>query len=168
MITSAPETIQAVRLVSETFASVFRAYIESSDEVQGVIQDMCQIVNDPRTDLDDREAAFSTLIEALFPVSHDGELGIDIEDLRKVGIQESEGFENEVQRFDEQEGDFAVRLKQAMEEKGLTQASLAQQIGVGQPAISMMLNRHCRPQRRTVEKLADALGMKLADLWPSL
>jgi len=43
--------------------------------------------------------------------------------------------------------------------RGLTQAALAERIGVGQPAISMMLSRKCRPQRHTIEKLAAALQM---------
>jgi transcriptional regulator with XRE-family HTH domain len=47
----------------------------------------------------------------------------------------------------------------------MTQEQLAAAIGVGQPAISMMLNRNCRPQARTVKKLADALGVEIEELW---
>ncbi len=47
----------------------------------------------------------------------------------------------------------------------VTEVQLARRIGVSQSAISMMLPRRCRPQRRTVEKLAETLGVKADDLW---
>lgn len=48
----------------------------------------------------------------------------------------------------------------------MTQDQLAEKIGVGQPAISMMLKRQCRPQKRTVQRLAEALGVAAEELWP--
>jgi len=39
-------------------------------------------------------------------------------------------------------------------------------IGIGPSAISMMLNRQYGPQRRTIEKLAKALKVPVADIWP--
>ncbi len=48
----------------------------------------------------------------------------------------------------------------------MSQVELAAAIGVGQPAISMMLSRNCRPQRRTVECIARALEVTPNDLWP--
>ena len=50
---------------------------------------------------------------------------------------------------------------------GMTQVELAEKVGIGQPAISMMLNRTCRPQKKTVQKLAAALGVAPVDLWPA-
>jgi len=44
---------------------------------------------------------------------------------------------------------------------------LAEKIGVGQPAISMMLQRQCRPQKRTVMRIAEALGVSAEELWPN-
>jgi transcriptional regulator with XRE-family HTH domain len=49
----------------------------------------------------------------------------------------------------------------------MTQAQLADKLGLGQPAISMMLQRNCRPQKRTVVRLADALGVAPEELWPT-
>ena len=79
---AAKKECKAERKYSEAFAQFFRAYMEASDIAQEVIRDMCEIINDPDTDQDDREAAYVTLMEALFPVSYNGELGIGIEDLR--------------------------------------------------------------------------------------
>jgi len=65
-----------------------------------------------------------------------------------------------------QEATFADRLQATMTARGITQAELAEKIGVGQPAVSMMLNRTCRPQKKTVHKIATALGVTPADLGP--
>jgi transcriptional regulator with XRE-family HTH domain len=53
-----------------------------------------------------------------------------------------------------------------MEAQGLSQAELAAKVGIGQPAVSMMLNRACRPQRKTVLRFAEALGVRPEELWP--
>jgi transcriptional regulator with XRE-family HTH domain len=52
-----------------------------------------------------------------------------------------------------------------MAQRQLTQAELAQRIGVGQSAISMLLKRRCRPQRKTLGKLATTLGVEVEALW---
>ncbi|MFM7038566.1 MAG: helix-turn-helix domain-containing protein [Planctomycetaceae bacterium] len=52
-----------------------------------------------------------------------------------------------------------------MEEKNMSQETLASLMGVSQPAISNMLNRRCRPQRRTIVRFAQALGVTEEELW---
>jgi transcriptional regulator with XRE-family HTH domain len=70
--------------------------------------------------------------------------------------------------MNEEEADFAKRLRGLMEVKGLTQAQLATVVGIGQPAVSMMLNRACRPQKKTVLRFAEALGVAPEELWPGI
>jgi transcriptional regulator with XRE-family HTH domain len=53
-----------------------------------------------------------------------------------------------------------------MATRQLTQTELAERVGVGQSAIAMLLRRRCRPQRKTLGKLASALGVELEELWP--
>lgn len=53
-------------------------------------------------------------------------------------------------RMDQAEAAFAATLARLMAERQLTQAQLAERTGVGQSAISMLLKRRCRPQRRTL------------------
>ncbi len=65
MNSTAPETNKAERILSESFAQVFRAYLEASDQVQAVIRDMCELINCAETDPDDREAAVETLTAEL-------------------------------------------------------------------------------------------------------
>lgn len=45
---------------------------------------------------------------------------------------------------------------------------LADRAHCSQPAISQMLNRACRPQKKTILKLAEALNVEARDLWPDI
>jgi transcriptional regulator with XRE-family HTH domain len=68
--------------------------------------------------------------------------------------------------MEEEERVFAANLTRLLQEQKMSQAELARRVGVGPSAISMMLSRRCRPQRRTVEKIAQALGVDVRHLWP--
>jgi len=70
------------------------------------------------------------------------------------------------QKLDLQEATFADRVQAILDERGLTRVDLAKAREIGQPAISMLLSRRARPRRRTVEKVAKALGVDSSDLWP--
>jgi DNA-binding XRE family transcriptional regulator len=157
------KSISADRLTSVMFANVFQAYLECSDEVQAAIKEMVQVINADDATYDEREAAIATISEALFPSKHNGDLGIDIEEHEQIARGEIKAL---LTQMDAEEATFSLRLQQIMEHKDMTQGDLAKAIGVGQPAISMMLARGCRPQRRTVEKLAEALRVSVEDLWP--
>ena len=61
-------------------------------------------------------------------------------------------------QMEQAEAAFAATLARLLAERQFTQAQLAERIGVGQSSISMLLKRRCRPQRRTLGKLAEALG----------
>jgi len=59
---------------------------------------------------------------------------------------------------------FAVRLRQIRESRGMTQETLAKKIGVTRAYLSRLeMGRHDPPLSR-VEKLAKALGVKVARL----
>jgi len=61
--------------------------------------------------------------------------------------------------------EFAARLRTLMKEKGINQEGLSKAAGIGQSAVSNILTRCCRPQRRTVKKFAEALGVSPSQLW---
>jgi predicted XRE-type DNA-binding protein len=133
-------------------------------EIQGMIVEMASIANDPEATPEEREAAVSTIAEALFPAGDDGPLGVDLEASESL---DAEGPEKAVlDAMDAEETAFSERLTVLLRQKKVTQVQLAELIGVGQPAISMMLARKCRPQRKTVEKVAGALGVAPEELWP--
>lgn len=163
MATLTPEIERLILLQAATF---LRAYVECSDEIQAGIRDMLDIVIDPKTDEDDRNMTLITLADALFPNPHDGKLGMDLEESERLGAEYSEEMRTALEEMDREEETFAARLRNMMEAQGITQEQLAAKTGVGQPAISNMLTRQCRPQRRTVLRLAEALGTVPEELWP--
>ncbi len=107
-----------------------------------------------------------TLADALFPNLYKGKLGMDLAESEEDATRETPELQEVVDEMDREEATFAKRLKETMSKRDLTQQKLAELVGVGQPAISNMLNRECRPQQRTVEKIAEALGVPVAELWP--
>ena len=121
-------------------------------------------------ELDDYQtvATENLLAEMLFPNGDDaGSPGLDLDEAEEMAKAQSPENAIAIDELDREEELFAVRLKEAMTSAGTTQATLAAKIGVGQPAISMMLSRNCRPQRSTVQKIADALSISPDTLWPS-
>jgi lambda repressor-like predicted transcriptional regulator len=154
------------RLVCQQFAELYLAFLECSNEVQEAIRDMARIVRDPESDPDEREAAIATICEALFPSPHDGDLGVDLGDAEQLDAQDAREVARILAELNSQEATFADRVSALLKEKRMTQAQLADAIGVGQPAVSMMLARQGRPQRKTVEKVAVVLGVDPCDIWP--
>ncbi len=154
------------RLTLLQAAKFLRAYLECSDEIQAGIRGMLEILNDANTDEHDRNMTLITLADALFPDPRDGGLGMDLEESEKLGAGFSEEMRSTLEEMDREEETFAARLRNAMEEQGINQEQLAAKTGVGQPAISNMLNRQCRPQRRTVLRVAEALNVTPEELWP--
>lgn len=150
--------------ISQLFATCLCAFRECSDEIQAVIVDMASIANDPEATLEEREGAIATIAEALFPVGDGGSLGVDPEAPESPDARGAE--EGILDAMDAEEATFSDRLAALLRNRQVTQVQLAELIGVGQPAISMMLARKCRPQRRTIQKIAGALGVAPDDLWP--
>jgi transcriptional regulator with XRE-family HTH domain len=70
--------------------------------------------------------------------------------------------------MDTQEAAFATRVRGLMEAKRISQQELAERVGCSQPAISQMLNRTCRPQKKTILKIAEALNVDARELWPDI
>lgn len=147
---------------------VLHAFMECSDQVQADIRELVKLLNDPTIDSDDRYSICLTLADALFPNPHKGKLGIDLEESERLGAEASDEMRQAVAELDQEEATFSERLGNEMKQRGISQEALAEMVGIGQPAISNILNRKSRPQRRTVVKFADALGVSPEDLWPGL
>ncbi len=150
-----------------SFAPMMMAYVECSDALQLHARKMILAIMDPSLDEDDRQLAAMTLADILYPNPHEGLLGSDLQECEAQGAAHSEETRQALEVMDQEEASFADSLRQAMEKTGITQAELAMKVGIGQPAISMMLQRDCRPQKRTVAKLAEALGTVPEALWPN-
>jgi len=141
-----------------TFATYLCAYKECTPEVQAIVYEMSAIVADKESTADERELATEVIISSLFPGAGADFLRDHEALIQALEARESKGGD---------EVDFSWRLQAIMAKKGMRQAELAQQMGVSQPAVSNMLNRTCRPQRRTIARLAEVLGVSPSDLWPS-
>jgi len=111
--------------------------------------------------LDDSErySTVALIADILFPESDElGFPGIDSE------VEDAEEADEDDQN---QIAHFLEAIKQLMQQRGLSQSELAEKVGIGQSSISMMLKRHCRPQRSTIKRLAVALDVQPDQLWPA-
>jgi lambda repressor-like predicted transcriptional regulator len=163
----ANESVAAMhRSAIEFFAKCIHSYLECDDEVQAMIREMSEIISDANATDDEREMAAGTISEALFPSYDKGSLGISIEEVEKACCDNEPDGQAAREHLDAQERQFAERLGHWLDKKGMSQSDLASRVGVGASAISMMLKRECRPQRRTVRKIAEALDVAPQELWP--
>lgn len=154
-------------VASQQFAQVFQAYLECSDSVQAAVREMTEIVVDENASRDEVDAALSTIAEALFPShSHDG-LGVDLKHCDMKSSDTPKEYSDAIDELDIEEITFSEKVNAILAERAMTQSDLAAAVGIGQPAISMLLSRNSRPQRKTVEKIAKALGVTAKDIWPS-
>lgn len=139
------------------FARLLHTYLALGVEDQEGIATMAAIAVDPESDDDDAQAALNTLRESLSSSAKWVDLSSET-DLNDAEWQTA-------REMDVEEATFAERLKACMAARSMSQVQLARASDVGQPAISMMLARNCRPQRRTIEKLSRALGVAPDELW---
>lgn len=155
---------QAFKLASP----IVLALKECDDELRGVAFDLFEQLASGELDKEQEHSTLALLAEILFPnADHNGIPGLDLVEAEGSARSQDPDAGPVLDAMNRQEATFAERLAALMNQKGLTQAELAEKVGVGQPAISMMLNRSCRPQKKTVRKIADALSVSPDDLWPS-
>jgi transcriptional regulator with XRE-family HTH domain len=147
----------------------FGALAECNDAVQQVVVRILAVVKNPTTLPSERQRALMTIADALFPNSDDnGDYGLDLPASEAAAAAEHPSLAREVETMDAQEATFAQRLRELMELKRVSQLELANRVGCSQPAISQMLNRNCRPQKKTILKLAEALNVHAHELWPDI
>lgn len=113
-------------------------------------------------------ATLALLAEILFPNADAAGLpGLDLEEIEQLAPSQNPEASGVLEEMDREEATFADHLQRFMAERQLTQVQLAGMVGLGQPAISMMLNRTCRPQKKTIRRFAEALDVAPTDLWPA-
>jgi len=157
---------QAERTLTNTavlqFAAMKSAYDGCSAEVQLIITEMIKIVSDPDVSSSDKIHATEVIVEAMLP-----SLTTDVRELEQCHQMSEEGKKLEESLILE-EVKFVERVQSLMDQKGLSQVELANRMGVTQPAVSNLLKRHGRPQRRTIARIAEALNVHPKELWPGL
>lgn len=151
-------------------------FLECSDEVQSVVRSMFAVIEHSLTTDEDRQRAMTTITDALFvnPMEVHGRYGFDFLTAERDTAQKHEQVERRpvvaarLDQLDSQEATFAERLRKIMDEKNVTQEELAVRIDCTQSAISKMLSRNARPQKKTILKMAHALSVQPTDLWPNM
>ncbi|VTR90829.1 dna-binding protein : Protein containing Helix-turn-helix type 3 domain protein OS=Rhodopirellula baltica SWK14 GN=RBSWK_02058 PE=4 SV=1: HTH_3 [Gemmata massiliana] len=166
--TSAPTSKEEIQISTYKLASPFVLALKECDpELREMAWELFEQLHSGALDPEQAAATTALIAEILFPNADGrGAPGLDLEEAEKIAVLIEPASGPLIQGMDKQEATFAERLRQVLEEKGVTQADLALKIGIGQPAISMMLNRTCRPQQKTVAKIATALDISPVDLWP--
>jgi predicted XRE-type DNA-binding protein len=164
---SAVQTLQASALQAAT--PIVLALADCDEELREDAIELFKQLASGELDQEQQFATTALLAEILFPNSdHKGVPGLDLAEAEEIASKVDPEAQGILERMDKEEAGFAQRLRDIMEEKGMTQAQLAELVGIGQPAISMMLNRSCRPQRKTVLRFAEALGIPAETLWPGV
>ena len=141
-------------------SSILRAFFDLKGEEQKSVENSARIATDPASSESERREA-EAAIEILL-----------VKARLKNGrfVSENELLAPEVKALRaqmlEKEKRFATKVNQLMAARQWTQADLATQVGVSQPAISMILSSRCRPHPRTIGKIAAALEVPVQDLWP--
>ena len=151
-------TSETLHREAKLIASVASAIVECDEETQEDILELAKILSNETATVDEKDQAGVTLKHLLWPHG-------------AVNLADTEFFEHSsdakrlASELQSEEESFSKNLARIMKAKHLTQTELASKIGVGQPAIANMLARECRPQYRTIAKLAQALEVKPEDLW---
>jgi len=140
------------------FIAMESAFEQCEDVVKKVVHDMIEIYRDEESSSDEKEMAISTIMEAIYPSQ-------SVDDLQAFNRRVKDDNDGHNAEMIQEEEHFAEKLQALMTEKDMTQVQLAQATGVGQPAISNMVNRQSRPQKRTIVKIAAALQVEPSDLW---
>ena len=143
---------------------------ECSDAVQQVVIKLLGVIKNPDTTPAERQRALMTVADALFinPDETDGGYGQDLAVSESYAAAKVPRLAREIEKMNTQEATFAQRLRELMAAKRISQQELADRANCSQPAISQMLNRACRPQKKTILKLAEALNVQARDLWPDI
>jgi hypothetical protein len=149
--------LQAIRQAAELISAVDQC----APELQEEVWEMMHILTSDDASEDEKVAASNVINDILFP-------GI-ASDWRKhhEGWLKSDEVSEIEKAMDLEEMTFSESVRELMVVKNITQEQLAAMIGVGQPAVSNILSRNSRPQRKTVEKIAKALDVSPDELWRS-
>jgi len=164
-----PHSAEEVQVSAYKLASpIVRALMECEPKLRDAALELFEQLGSGELDQEQAFATTALIAEILFPnADHRGIPGLDLEEAEKLAVMVEPTAGPLIAEMDRQEATFAERLRSQMEKQELTQAELAKKVGIGQPAISMMLNRTCRPQRKTVQRIATALGIDPEELWPT-
>ncbi|WP_010588363.1 helix-turn-helix domain-containing protein [Schlesneria paludicola] len=156
---------QAEKVLSKTalqfYLEVQCALDECDPKIQEIVARMFKILRNKNAPSEAQSHAWDVIDEAIFPSR-----SAMIREENNAFHASPEAQTAEQELIDE-ERNFAETVQTLMESKGISQAQLAAQMGTTQPAVSNLLKRQSRPQRKTIKRIAEALGVNPKVLWPN-
>ena len=148
--------------------------IESRDmsvafrKVRQTVLQMLRVIENPNSTAHERQRACSTIRDAFELHDDPHRYGVSPAVCEARAAARYASIDRVADELDSQEAAFAEKLRELMKARAITQSELASRVGCTQPAISQMLKRECRPQRKTILGLANALDVDPRELWPDL
>ena len=166
----------SIEAFSAFLSASSQLFMECSDEVQVVVRDMFAVLTNPDASPAEKQRACTTIAHALHPIATEGHgsFGMDLAQIEKEtaskhpDVAQRPLIAKRLDQMDSQESSFADRLRDLLKKRNITQQELAARADCTQSAISKMLTRNCRPQKKTIFKLAVALNVEPTELWPDL
>jgi DNA-binding XRE family transcriptional regulator len=144
------------------FATLLPRYLGCSKQMQSLVADLVEAFRDSGIGDEERERVLRALWVTLWQGEATASGG------QKPGVSHPIMPDESLSRkqLEQEEQALVANLQRLMEERRLTQAQLAERAGLSEPAISMLLARKYRPQRRTMRLLAQVLGVSEKELAP--
>jgi transcriptional regulator with XRE-family HTH domain len=152
----------------ESRIQLLYALANCTDTVQQTLADLVATADDRHSTEEARARAQAAICQIIRVHGQRGANCKNAVNMEARVIESTPEADQMLMQTGSQEAKFAQTLRELMKAKGITQAELANRSGCTQPAISQMLSRRCRPQKRTIFKLASALSVAATDLWPDL
>lgn len=148
--------------------------IESRDmtvalrKIRQTVLRMLTVIENANSTAEEKQRACSTIRDAFELHGDPNRYGVTLAEYEANAAANHPSVDRLAGELDSQEAAFAEKLRELMKARAMTQSELASRIGCTQPAISQMLKRQCRPQKKTLVSLANALDVQPRDLWPDV
>lgn len=145
-----------------TGVGYLRAYLACSSVMKQAVESMIAVIDSPESDEQDKMLAYHTIDGILKMEEHaardtflltDDDPGFGD---RETGSQEESAAPTATT--------FGDCIRKLMEEKGITQAQLADRMGISQPAVNKLITKTVNPKGETLLRVAQAFGVKVEDL----
>lgn len=154
-------TVHQISLVDVGPADVIVTWLlqrfkELPNESLKDIVSLIEMITNPETAPEERDEIYETIREILFPQL-----------IGTICIGQAGQVEQTPDKVQSRINWVCSTVKKCRKEKGLTQMELAEKGGLRQPQISRLEAGVHSPSLKTLEKIANALGIAVGDLDPS-
>ena len=138
-----------------TGVGYLRAYLACNFVMKQAVESMIAVIDSPESDEQDKMLAYHTIDGILKMEEHAArDTFLLTDDDPGFGDRETDSQEESAAPTATTFGD---RIRKLMEEKGITQAQLAERMGVSQPAVNKLITKTMKPKEETAKRMLDAM-----------